>query len=836
MQIVKIIDLLKLPKKKRAVYLDSLDTTLVHAEIINKKPFLKKISANVQFLLVCAILAVITFIVFENIRLCGFVYDDTLYVVENQHVITGLNIENIEWAFTDYISYWHPLTWISHMLDCQIFGVNAYWHHLTNLFFHILNTLLLFVFMKKVFGNFWCSFFVAALFSVHPLRVESVVWVAERKGLISTFFYILTLISYVHYVKKPRIGRYLITTIILITGLLAKPMVITLPFVMLLMDFWPLKRLPMMSDDASWNFQKADIEKTIRLLIEKIPFLILSVFLIGMWKFSTEELGSTISQSLSFQLRTENALVSYIIYLRHIFWPAGLGVFYPYPKFVPMWHTVCATIILVSVTLGALNYFRTKPYLLFGWLWFLGTLVPVLGFLQSGTWPQTADRFSYLPSIGILIMVAFGLQDILSGWKYKKTVLCFSGVSVIAVLMICTHTQVKYWTDELSLFKRTLDVTENNYIIHNNYGYALYQTGKTDLAVEHYKKSLEIDPDYTSAINNLGTAMKDMGNIPQAVELWEKVLKLDPDNAPALFNLALLMSRKGQYDKAIEYCNKSLQSKPDNRTYSLLGFVYQKLSKYNLAIQNYEQALRLKPDLYEVYFNLAGVYSEVGRLDDAIRTYKQLIEIKPEHPGASNNLGIILKEAGRSKEAIEAWEKALQIQPPDLHIHFNVGRAMFEQEEYEKSVEHLQKALTAYPDWIEIYEYLGHGYYRLGKHNLSIQNYSRLLQHKPGQVDVLNKLAWILATNENDKLKNPAKAVKYAQQACKLTDFNAPELLDTLAVAYAAAGRFADAVATANKALQLPQSPQKRDLIQKRLDLYRQKIPYIDPYIKTESN
>ena len=758
-------------------------------------------------------LALVTLLAY--VRLCGneFVdYDDPEYVTENPHVYGGISYQSIIWAFSNpHEANWHPLTWISHMLDCELFGLNPAMHHLTNLLFHIANTLLLFWIFQRMTGKVWPSAIISALFALHPLHVESVAWVAERKDVLSTFFWFATTAAYVRYTEHVCVRRYFPVVLFFAFGLMAKPMVVTLPFVLLLMDYWPLERF-------KW-----------KVITEKAPLFILTAISCTVTYLAQQAEGSVgLIEKLSLKYRIANAVTSYVTYIIKIFFPARLAVLYPHQgENLPLFQVLLCAVTLLILSVGVVLFARQKKYLLSGWLWYLGTLVPVIGLIQVG-YQSIADRYTYIPATGIFIIIAWGVPELLSRWRYRKIVLSIISVAIVFALSFLTHRQVKYWKNSLTLFNRTVEVTKNNYIIHSNYGYSLSNAGQKDLAIQHLNESLRIKPDYTKAMINLGAVLKDLGRTNEAVEQWERVLELDAYNAPTHSNLGLVLTEQGEYNKAIEHFNISLAVKPDSKSYFVLGFIYHRLSQHDPAIQNFKQALLLKPDYPEVYFVLAVLYSEIGKHELSIQTYQHLINIKPDYPGALNNLGAELNETGRSYEAIEAWKRALELPEPDLHIHFNIGRLLFGQGKYEKAIVHFQKALTAYPDWIDIYGYLGQAYDRLRKDNLAVQNYYKLLQHKTGQVDILNKLAWILATNEDDKLRNPADAVKFARQGCELTDYKNPELLDTLAVAYAAAGRFPDAVTTAQKALRISRSSQQKNLFQKHLSLFEVSKPYIE--------
>jgi tetratricopeptide (TPR) repeat protein len=450
-----------------------------------------------------------------------------------------------------------------------------------------------------------------------------------------------------------------------------------------------------------------------------------------------------------------------------------------------------------------------------GWLWFLGTLVPVLGIMQSGNWPAIADRFTYLPSVGISIMVAWGIAKLFRKWRYAKIGTAISASVVLITLLICTRIQVRYWKDDLTLYERALEVTEDNFLMLNNYGVELGKIGKLDLALDNINEARRLKPNFVPAIHNLGRILKDQGKVAEAVEQWQKVLQFDPDHAAAHANIGLVMVQQGEYKQAIEHLNKSLQAKPNSMNLYAVGHVYQRLGKYNMAIQNYTEAVRLEPDFPHAHFDLAVACSEIGDHEMAVQHYKEVLRIQPDYPGVLNNIGMELKEQGKINQAIEMWKKALDIHPGGYGVHFNIGLAAAEQGDYDEAVERYKKALLADPNWPEVHLNLGWAYAQLGRYGLAIGHYYRLLQLNPDRVDTLRRLAWILATTEDEKFIDPPGAISLAQKACRLTDYREPLLLDTLAAAYAAAGKFSQAVTTAENALRLAQSLQQIELAEK---------------------
>ncbi len=510
-------------------------------EVIHMTQPIKKSFFNVRCeLWLSLLLVLVTLVTYWQVTGHSFItYDDDLYVTNNSYVLQGFNPSSIKWAFSlNDAVYWQPLTWLSHMLDIELYGLNSGMHHSTNLIFHILNSLLLFFVFNRMTGTLWRSAFVAACFALHPLNVESVAWVAARKNVLSTFFWILTMLSYTLYVERPGLLRYLSVVLCFILGLMAKPMLVTLPFVLLLLDCWPLNRWRLGSTDfklsASWQ-----------LLLEKIPLFVLAFLSIWVSTFSVYRLGVVTSAQIKpFGLRIANALISYVNYLGKILWPADLAFLYPYPLTVSLWQTIGSGFLLLGLSAA----FLTKPdraaYLGVGWLWYLGTLVPVIGLIQAGFWPAMADRFTYVPAIGIFVIIAWGLPSLMAGWKFRKKILFPAAAAVLIFFMTVTSIQVKYWRDSKALYEHTLQVTKNNYLVHNNLGNVYFRDRQFPEAVHQFSEALRINPTYALAHNGLGAALIRMGNIEKAIFHFQEAVKINPGLADAQNNLRKTLAFK----------------------------------------------------------------------------------------------------------------------------------------------------------------------------------------------------------------------------------------------------------------------------------------------------
>ncbi len=557
-------------------------------------------------LLVCIALVLLTTGAYWQVRSYGFViYDDPTYVSDNAYVYNGFTKEGIIRAFTSaYSANWHPVTWLSLMLDGQLYGKSAQGYHVTNLLLHIAGTLLLFGVLVRLTRAVWCSGFVAALFAVHPLHVESVAWIAERKDVLCTFFGMLTLWFYVSYTRKPSVKTYVPVFLFLGIGLMAKSMLVTLPCVLLLLDYWPLRRL---------NFKKTDSPSISTenhtpgartgfwfLVYEKLPLMI-PVAVTGVLTVIAQGRGSTIKslQEFDVPMRIANALVSYASYIGKMFWPVRLAVIYPHPTSLPWWQWTGALILLVGISLLVFGPCRHRRYLAVGWLWYLGTLVPVIGLIQVGD-QALADRYTYIPLIGLFIMLSWGIADLTQTIPYRKPVVAVLGVLVLTALSVCTWHQVGYWRDSFSLFNHALAVTQNNYIAHNNLATALKLEAR------------ELDED--------GHSQEAKENIEEAVQHWKQALQIYPSYLYALENLSYTMMFQNQTEEAIRYAQRYLELNPQN----------EKIKK--LLVQ--AQTLRLNLKRYQFNFDKAEELRRQNRLNEAIQYYRKALHFKPNDPKA----------------------------------------------------------------------------------------------------------------------------------------------------------------------------------------------------------
>jgi tetratricopeptide (TPR) repeat protein len=612
------------------------------------------------------LLILLTLAVYWQVRTYDFLnFDDDLYVAKNSHVKNGITPESIIWAFTTLSTgNWHPLTWLSHMLDIQFFGMNPHAHHLINLLLHIVNSLLLFHIFKKMTGDIFRSGFIAALFALHPMHVESVAWIAERKDGLSTFFWMLTVWSYLRYVKNQNLNRYLLLILFFTLGLMAKPMLVTLPFVLLLLDFWPQGRLRVMRSDQQKNIKPVD--SAIRLLLEKTPLFLLAAAS-SIVTFIAQRQGRNVAsfEAVPFLTRVANAIVAYVDYIEKMFWPSNMAVLYPYPNSVSLWKIGFSCTILITVSLMVLRYVKQRPYLMIGWLWYLGTLVPVIGLVQVGN-QYMADRYSYIPYIGLFIMIAWGVPGLLKQWRYKKIGIAITTTVIFTILMTITSLQARHWKNSIALFNHALKVTADNFLAHNNLGTALAEQGRIDEAIDHWLEAIRIKPDYETPYNNLGLAYEKQGRIEEAVQNYVKALRINPDYELAHFNL---------------------------------GNVYFKEGRPNEAIRHYREAIRISPEYVNAYYRLANALFEIGQVDEAINQLMKAVTIKPDFLIAQNNLGNALRMQGRLDEAIEHYIKAIQIDNNYADAHNNLGIALIQKGKIELAIIQFQKALEINPDF-----------------------------------------------------------------------------------------------------------------------------------------
>ena len=587
-------------------------------------PLVAEVNKTVT-IIISVLLILSTFAVYWQVQDHEFLgYDDNVYVTDNLNVKAGLTKESVMWAFTTSSYFnWHPMTWLSHIFDYQFYGLNPKGHHLTNLFFHIANTLILFMVLLRMTGAFWQCGFVAAMFALHPINVESVAWIAARKDVLSTLFWLLTMWAYIHYANKPSIKRYGLVFLFFALGLMSKAMLVTLPFVLFLLDYWPLGRLKfgqIKDSDRSTKNNIAIKSEVLCLVREKIPLFLLAVGASIVTVISQKSVNAIQSmESLSFSTRLTNAMVSYLEYLKKALWPKALAVFYPHPgNTLVVWKGMLCGIALVGITVIAIRLLRKAPYFAVGWFWYLGTLVPVIGIVQVGG-QAMADRYAYVPLIGIFIIVAWGLPELMAKWSSRGKVLAILAAIWIPTLMLMTWVQVGHWKNNITIFKHAIRVTDDNAIAHNNLGMALFNKRKLEESISHFMTAIKINPYYANPHYNLGNALLGTRRTKEAIFHYKTAIKLNPYDIDAHYNLgnALLGTRRTKE-----------------------------------AISHYKTAIKLNPYDVDAHYNLGFALAQKGNLREAVSHYRETVRLRPDHLLARKNLemALLLLEKYKHKE------------------------------------------------------------------------------------------------------------------------------------------------------------------------------------------
>jgi Tfp pilus assembly protein PilF len=528
--------------------------------------------------------------VFWPVTRCEFVnFDDSQYVTENPHIKQGLTLAGVGWAFSSTVEgNWHPVTCLSHMLDCQLFGLNARAHHLVNLLFHVANTLLLFHVLRRMTHELWPSAAVAALFALHPLHVESVAWVSERKDVLSTFFGLLTIAAYVRYAQEDRakrkVQKYLLVVFCFVLGLMSKPMLVTWPFVLLLLDYWPLQRFTIHSSRITIR----------RLVWEKLPLFALTIA-VSVATFLFQGLANAVMPETKFTIseRIGNALVSYVRYLGKMIWPEHLAVFYPLPHPAwPVWQVIGSVALLTLITLAAVWQAQRRPFLIVGWLWFMGTLVPVIGLVQVGI-QAMADRYSYIPFIGLFVMAVWGVKDFAGGGRQARLGLGVAATAALAACITVSRPQLRYWRNSEALWRHAADVTTDNHLTNIRLSYILLDEGKIEEAMAHFNREFRVRPNFGDGHYQLAVALARQGRIRESIAQYREALRFQPDLPDALNNLAWLLATSRD---------------AGNRD----GAEAVRLAEHACELTHYQETVLVG--------TLAAAYAEVGRFDDAIAT------------------------------------------------------------------------------------------------------------------------------------------------------------------------------------------------------------------------
>jgi tetratricopeptide (TPR) repeat protein len=664
-------------------------------------------------------------------------YDDTDYVTLNARVQNGLTLKGVIWAFTtNHASNWHPLTWLSHMLDVGLFGKGPTGPHCVNLLFHAANSVLLFLLLRRMTGAHWRSAMVAGLFALHPAHVESVAWVAERKDVLSTLFWMLTLLAYERYANESKIQGtrakvfYGLALTLFALGLMSKPMLVTVPSVMLLLDFWPLNRF----ENSSHGRTRGSLW---RLVWEKTPFLFLSAASCVVTTWAQKKAILSL-EHLSLFDRIANSLVSYSRYLEKTIWPTNLALPYLHPGQWPGQQVAIAAILVAGLSFVALLSARKNPYIFTGWFWYLGTLIPVIGLMQVGA-QSMADRYTYVPLIGVFVVLVWSAAAWCDRWRIPDNAAFAVAAIILGVCFVQTRQQAKYWRNSETLFKHSAAVTRDNFIALGNVGGVFFESGRLDEAMGYYQQALRANPNYAEALNSIGAVLAANGN-EEAVEWFRKALAIQPTHAPALFNMGNALAKKGEDREAVEFFKAALEVEPDNhQDRNNLGNALVKLGKLDEATEQYRLALEYNPDAPMVHKNLGEMLAAKGKLDEAISHYRQALVLTND-AATHYSLGLTLAVQGKWDEAIDQYTATLRLSPTNAQAEYNLGYAYKVQGSSEAAITHLREALRLNPEFPLAHYNLACVLADKDQQEEAISHLREALREKPDYEDAQKKL------------------------------------------------------------------------------------------------
>jgi len=648
-----------------------------------------KIRNHVDLWIVLALIIAVLAI-YSQARHFEFVnYDDPDYVTDNSHVRPGLTVTGIVWAFTSsYAANWVPVTWISHMADVSLFGLDPGRHHLSNVVLHALSTVLLFLALRRMTGTQWRSAMVAFLFALHPLHVQSVAWVAERKDTLSAAFWMMALYAYAHYAERPDARRYALLMAAYGASLLAKPMGVTFPFVLVLLDIWPLRRFE-------------SLGKAIR---EKIPLLVLAAVVSVATFFAQRGGGAVMSvAAIPLGIRVANAFVSYVAYLAQMIWPANLSVFYPYPAMIPAGNTAGATIAVAGISVMAWRA-QGHRYFTTGWFWYLFTLLPVIGLLQVGEQAR-ADRYTYLPLIGVAIVVAWGAAELAHSWP-RTLVAGLAGVVCIGYAA-ATWREIGYWKNTEALMGRAIEVNPDDYVAHDNLGEALRRRRRTDEAIVHFREAARIRPQSVEAHNNLGDALIAQGKVEEGAAHLQEALRLNPDFPEAHVNLGTALEKSGRPAEAMAEYRKAVELRPDSApALTGLGSALVAAGDTEEGIRRLREAIQLRPEYADAHYGLGIALAGSRQINEAAGEFAETIRLSPDDAEAHYNLGTAFGAQGRIPEAIEQFRIALRLRPEYANAEFNLGKALAYLDRYDEAIQHIEAGLRLNPSLADAREAL----------------------------------------------------------------------------------------------------------------------------------
>ncbi len=683
-----------------------------------------------------AALAVLTWVTFWPLVGHDFdEYDDVKYVTRNPHVQHGLTGDGIRWALTSfYASNWHPLTWMSHMLDWELFGARPAGHHAVSLLLHLANACLLFLGLDAMTGARGRSLTASALFAVHPLHVESVAWIAERKDVLSTLFWMLATLAYVRYVRSPSRARMALVAVLFAAGLAAKPMLVTLPFVLLLLDAWPLGR------------RGAPF-----LLREKLPLFALAAVSCAVTLAAQRgAIGTTEAYPLA--ARAANALVAYATYLLKALWPANLAVFYPYaPRSLGAPGVILSALVLAAATAGAYFLRRARPYAWTGWLWYLGTLVPVIGIVQVGL-QSSADRYTYVPLVGIFVIVAWGVPELAARWRLAARAIPVAAAVAVGACAVAARVQVGYWRDGFTLWDHALAVDPGNYYAHTGVAIAAADAGRAEEASRHFAEAIRIAPDYAEAYHGWGLLLAHQGRLDEAITRYDAAVRLKPDFVAAQNNLGAALASAGRFADAASHYREALRLVPDDPTVRAnLGQALARQGRLDEAVAELDRALRLDPRMAAAHDALGLALFQLGRADEAIAHYREALRLDPTSVGPRNNLALALSARDETNEAIAEYREALRIDPKNAEVHNNLGFALAAQGRAEEAIPHFREAIRLKPDFEMAHQCLALALGGTGRFEEAAAEFKEVLRLNPNNENArrgLGRLSGVLPARD----------------------------------------------------------------------------------------
>lgn len=758
---------------------------------------MNRINGAISCLIVCLV-----FFIYGQTAFFEFInYDDQDYVTENSNIQHGISLEGIKWAFSfveNDLTYWHPLAYIAHMVDCQLFGTHPGLHHLSNATLHALNAVLLYFLCLYMTGARFQSAFAACLFAVHPVCVDSVAWISQKKTLLAAFFWLMTVFVYVRYARMISVKRYLAVCFFTAAGLMTKPVLVTIPIVLLVLDIWPLNRLEGFESSRGLHQEEVGSSRSLRwLVLEKIPLLFL-VFLWGITPFIPEHVtAKNISfEIVPFGLRLKNALVSYVSYLENFVCPVDLAFLYPYPDHVSLFSALAAAVVLGILTLVLLQRFRTHPYLLAGWFVFTISLVPFLGFVQGAVWPAYADRFAYVPFIGLYVGGSWGFKEMATRFEIEKRAVTLAAVLMISVLAFLAFIQTGVWKDNIHLYTHALKVTKGNYLAHNNLGIAYDEKGYFEEAQRQYQASLSVKPGFSKAHHNLAIHLLKRGERKKAAEHFKMSLLSNPDNPVAKYNLAAIAMADGKMEEAESLYMEAISDRPDfSDAYNNLGVLLSRKGNKERALEHFKKAVIHNPENIGALSNLGNELFDMGRFYDALKCFTKALGMDPMNVQVLNDMGVLYGALGMMSKAEESFKKVLALEPGNKMAHDNLNLITQRKKDLESDLEKARKdseskpgdvkkqvnyaflasqtgdyktaesvylsALTLSPDSLEALAGISQLYEKSGQYDKAIVYYTRLSESHRGR----RGEAYYLIASMHAMMNQSDDAVRWLQSA-----------------------------------------------------------------------